>query len=153
MPNDEENESAVSKDEEDLLKIVNSSGSGSSNIKKDMEPSREGYYDALADLRNLVNNYYKVKNATNIALRKKYFNCSFALIFILVFSFIGTTIMVCLFIKDSLATIISLVGSIGGLVPSVLILPRIIGEYLFPHNEYDPARDAIESGKNIKKDK
>ena len=151
MPNNEDNQSVESQDEKDLERWASSSVSESSHIQNDLKPSKEGEYDALAKLRNLVSDYYKTKNATNISLRKKYFNCSFALIFILVFGFIGTTIMVCLCVEDNLAIIISLVSSIGGLVPSVLILPRIIGRYIFPNDEYDPAKDAVESVKNNKK--
>lgn len=118
-----------------------------------MKPPKEGNYDALADIKTLYKDYYKAKNTTNISLRKKYFNCSFALIFILVFGFIGTTIMVCLCVKNELATVVSLVSSIGGLVPSVLILPRIIGKYIFPENEYDPGKDVVESSKKANKNK
>ena len=147
MPKSSQNSSATSQDEKDLLKMVNSGSSD--NGENDIAPSKEGSDDALGALRKAYNNYYNKKNATNISWRKRYFNCSFALLFILVFGFIGTTIMVCLCVQDNLAVIVSLVSSIGGLVPSVLILPKTIGDYIFNKNEYDGAKDAIESAKKI----
>lgn len=140
-------EDDFARDEDDLAQKANSANTP---INNDIEPNDKVDIFALV---GAYKKYYEDKNDTNISLRKKYFNCSFALIFILVFGFIGTTILVCLFVKDNLTIIISLVSSIGGLVPSVLVLPRIIGKYIFPENEYDGTKDAIDVMKNSDKPK
>lgn len=153
MPENKKPVLPINNDEEDLEKLVSAETSDGSHISEDMAPSKEGDGTALEKLRSLYNQYYNQKNKTNISLRKKYFNCSFALLFILVFGFIGITIMVCLCVDDNLSIIVSLVSSIGGLVPSVLVLPKTIGDYIFNTNEYDGAKDAIESAKKSDKNK
>lgn len=49
--------------------------------------------------------------------------------------------MVCLYVKDNIATIVTLVSTIAGVVGSVLALPKIIGGYLFPQDEDDNIKD------------
>lgn len=87
--------------------------------------------------------YYSLKSNTNIGLRKKYFWFSFWLLTVLIAGCIGISVIICIFVKDMIAILASILAAIAGIVSSILVLPRIIGEYLFPHNEDDAIKELI----------
>ncbi|MDE6473615.1 MAG: hypothetical protein K2L70_00750 [Clostridia bacterium] len=87
--------------------------------------------------------FYSEKNKINIELRKKFFRYSFALLAMLILGMIVVAVVICFKVQNAVAIAAGIVSSIAALATSLLILPRIIGEYLFPKNEDEYIRDMI----------
>lgn len=79
--------------------------------------------------------FYHKKSSDNLGLRKWFFRYSFILLFSLIVGLILVITLLCVFCHDIVAVIIGIVSSFAGTVTSVLVLPKIIGMYLFPQNE------------------
>lgn len=97
------------------------------------------YNDFIKDHKQ----YYEDKSELNLKLRKRFFDCSFALLFMLLICLIGSLVLVCVLVKEPATIIVGLITAIGGVVSSVLVLPKIIGKYLFPTDEDKGIRDLV----------
>ena len=87
--------------------------------------------------------YYSKKNKINIILRILYFSFSFGLLFLIICGMIAVSVLICIFVKNNIAIGAGIVTSIGGAVTAILVLPKIIGRYLFPLDEDKYIRDMI----------
>ncbi|MCH5158649.1 MAG: hypothetical protein J1F33_05580 [Clostridiales bacterium] len=96
-----------------------------------------------SDLLENYNQYYIEKSKSNIGLRKCFFWFSFGLLSVMILGMIATAILLCVFVQNYIAVGVGIVSSLGASVTSILILPRIIGNYLFPSDEDKHIRDVI----------
>lgn len=94
--------------------------------------SRDKSYTAVVDT---YVDYYGRKSESNLSLRKWFFRLSFILLFLLIAAMITTTVLLGLYSNDAATVITGVVASFAGTVSAILILPKIIGNYLFPHDE------------------
>ncbi len=97
------------------------------------------YTEAIA----IYNKLYEKKTKSNITLRKCYFWCSFVLLFLLIGAMTAISIVLCFKVENVITIGAGMVSTIAALVVSCLVLPRIIGEYLFPKNEDRYMRDIM----------
>ncbi len=126
--------------EEDFSEYINDIELGYLNNRKPI--SSEKAINPLDDrdrtyteLIEAYKDFYEEKSKANIELRKRFFDCSFALLFILVIGMIAVSVVLCIMVENVIAVGAGIVASISASVTSMLLLPRIIGDYLFPKNE------------------
>ncbi len=118
--------------------------SKSQREKKKAEDSYDG----------IVEEYQKQlekRNKQNRAMKWAFFIISFAcLIATIVLCYI---IIINLIHKDGFAieTLVAILGSLGTFLTSMLLLPKIIGKYLYPPNEDDKMLQFIISMRDIKR--
>lgn len=101
---------------------------------------REESYTALIDA---YSDYYKKKSYANITLRKCFLRLSFLLLFVLIGGCISIGILGCIYLEEMFAELISIISSIAGISTTIIVLPRIIGKYLFPPKEDEAIKDLI----------
>lgn len=92
--------------------------------------------------------HYSKKSETNRLLKVIFFGFTLLLLGLLVLGCVAVAIVVCIFVNDQVAVLTTLVSSILGAVSSILILPTIICNYLFPKDEDKYIRDLIKHFKD-----
>lgn len=90
---------------------------------------------AYTKLVEAYQKYYTKKSEANLGLRPLFMKLSFILLFVLVGACISVGVVGFFILDDALAVLVSIVSSIASITTSVLVLPKIIAEYLFPKNE------------------
>lgn len=106
--------------------------------EENIDPSDKSLNDRDVKYTEIMDEYkkfYKKKSDSNILLREKFFSCSFALLFILVIGMIVVSVILCFAVENVITIGVGMVSTIAASVTSILLLPRIIGEYLFPKDE------------------
>ncbi len=93
---------------------------------------RQGLYSQLLDCyKNNV-----VKKLDKNLFFKQFFFWMITVSFITIVAVsLGLLISAVFFIKDSVTAIITVVGALSSILSTMIVLPRIIAEHLFPQNE------------------
>lgn len=87
--------------------------------------------------------YYSLKNDINLKLRKKFFCFAFSLLSFLIVGMIAVAIIVSILVENAIVIGVGIVSSVSASATSFMVLPRIIGLYLFPNDEDKYISDMI----------
>ncbi len=98
---------------------------------------------SYTDLVDSYTQYYKSKSEVNISLRKSFLYFSFILLTVLILACIGLSVLVCFLVENVVASMVTIISGLASIATSILILPRIIGKYLFPEDEDSAIKDLI----------
>lgn len=101
---------------------------------------RDRFYTAI--VHSYVD-YYQKKSKNNLTLRNLFFWFSFGLLLCVIAGMILSVVFLCKSCDDMIAMAVGIVASFAGTVASILILPKIIGKYLFPPNEDKHMRELL----------
>ncbi len=104
--------------------------------------------EVYTQLVGAYKDYYKDKSKVNIELRKCFLWLSFSLLFVLVGGCVAIGIIGCYSLNGVIAILVPIVTSVASITTSVLVLPRIIGKYLFPPEEDKEIKDLIKGFKD-----
>lgn len=93
---------------------------------------RQGLYSQL--LQSYIDNVVK-KLDKNLFFKQVFFWMITGSFFAIVAVSLGLLISSVFCIKDSVTAIVTVVGSLSSMLATMIVLPRIIAEHLFPQNE------------------